>query len=173
VVGIIAVLQLGYLLARPLYLLEERLMYEPIVGGVRMKVYGLGTLHDLWDSKILGRGMGTVTRSAGITAHNSFIYTHMCFGGITAWPYAVWLVVLGVRILRTIRFSDIPRDTKFLIVALFGMALGSQLFVNRAYLFYSSVYATAMIEKYTAPFGKRRMRARMAAEQGYSLDEPG
>jgi hypothetical protein len=172
VVAIIAIFQLGYLLARPLYLLEERLTYEPIHGGVRMRVYSVGTLYDLWDSKVLGGGLGTITRSAGITAHNSFVYTHMCYGGITAWPYAIWLLVLAVRILRMMRLSDVPRDLKFLVIALFGMALGSQAFSNRAYLFFSCIYATAIIEKYTAPFSKRRMRASIAAERGYSVEEP-
>ncbi len=172
VVALIAIFQLGYLLARPLYLLEERLSYEPIHQGVRMRVYGTGTLYDLWDSKVLGGGMGTITRSAGITAHNSWIYAHMCYGGITAWPYAIWLLVLAIRILRMIRLSDVPRDIKLMVVAVFGMALGSQLFSNRAYLFFSCIYATAIIEKYTAPFSKRRMRASVAAQQHYALGEP-
>ena len=132
-----------------------------------MRVYSVETLYDLWDSKVLGSGPLTITRAAGITAHNSFIYTHMCFGGITAWPYLIWLLVLGIRILRMMRFSDIPWDIKLLVVALFGMALGSQVLSNKAYLYYSTIYATAIVEKYTAPFSGRRMRRSAAAQQDY------
>ena len=35
------------------------------------------------------------------------------------------------------------------VLALFGLALGAQVFSNQGYAFFSTIYATAIIEKYT------------------------
>ncbi len=78
----------------------------------------------------------------------------MTFGGITAWPYLLWLLYLCIRILAMLRIRNIYINTKILVIVMFGMALISQFFSNQGYYFLSTIYATAIIEKYAIPYDK-------------------
>ena len=119
----------------------------------RQSVYNKWTLPDLKDTIFLGKGKLYVPR-AGIEAHNSFLYTHMTFGGITAWPYLIWLLYLCKRIYSMLYVQYISINSKIMVIALFGMALISQFFSNQGYYFLSTIYATAIIEKYAIPYNK-------------------
>ncbi|MBU0638911.1 MAG: hypothetical protein KKB50_08605 [Planctomycetes bacterium] len=155
-----AVSQVGFLLTESTESFRERLD-KP---SVRTQVYSVATLQDLARTIIVGTGhSGAYTTAAGITAHNSFVYTHMALGGITGWPYLIWLMLLSLRVYRMVRAPDLPFDLKMQVVCLFGMGLGSQVLSNQGYLFLTTIYATALTEKYTAPYSRRSIAARSAA----------
>lgn len=119
----------------------------------RQSVYNKWTLLDLKETIIFGKGKLYISRS-GIQAHNSFLYTHMTFGGITAWPYLLWLLYLCKRIFAMLHTQIISINTKIVVIVMFGMALISQFFSNQGYYFLSTIYATAIIEKYAIPYNK-------------------
>jgi hypothetical protein len=155
-VAVVAVSQLAYLLSESVTYLEERLQTE----SERTLVYQWETLNDLAETLVFGRGPSAIITSAGFTAHNTFLYAHTAYGGMAAYPYLLWLIVLMVRITRMMFARDHPMDAKLLVVALFGMGLAAQLLSNQGQLFYCVVYATAITEKYTAPYSHRRIAQR-------------
>lgn len=153
--------QLASSLSDPVEQLGRRLGEE----SSRTAVYSLGTLRDLWHTKFFGVGHEhAIVSEAGIEAHNSFIYTHMAYGGVTAWPYAVWWLIVVTRVWRATFSPGLPRYVKLEVICMLGMAFASQLMSNQAYAFYSSIYAMAMIDKYTMPFSRRRAAARREAQ---------
>jgi hypothetical protein len=97
---------------------------------------------------VFGTGQEDAVTGAGITAHNSFIYTHMAYGGLAGWLYVLWMLWMARGIARMFRAQNLPVDVKLMIAALFGMAIVGHMFSNMGYIFYSSVYATAMAEKH-------------------------
>ena len=167
VIALIAVSQFGYLVASNMRLLGKRSLQQ----SVRTEVLDRRTLYDLWHTKLLGKGAGAAASSSGVTAHNSFLYTHMSFGGITAWPYLLWQLILGIRVFRMMRYKEVLLDVKLMVVAVFGMALGSHLLSNQGHLLLSGVLATAIVEKYTSCYSKRRIKERMAIWQDYDSCE--
>lgn len=159
--------RLAVMVADSSHYLEERAHER----SMRLDVYSVGTLHDLARTTVLGRGTGAGnTTSAGIESHNSFLYTHMVYGGITAWPYLAWMIILSIRVKRMVLSSDFPLDVRMQVLALFGMGLASQLLSNAGYQFISTIYATAVIEKYTAPYSRARIMERQLGfiPQSYS-----
>jgi len=154
-VAFFVVSQLAVLVAGSFDYLGERLGQE----SIRTSVYSAETIKQITSSVIIGHGPGTRT-DAGITAHNAFIYTHMCFGGITIWPYIILIWIMGFRILRMFRADDLDSNTKFTVIALFGMSLGCLIFSNMGYAFFNSIYALAVVEKYTSPYSKRKIAER-------------
>lgn len=172
VISIFVFFQFSYLVADSFEFLGERMGQE----SSRVDVYSMSTVNAIFDSIILGGGPRTKT-SAGFSAHNAFIYTHMCYGGITIWPYIILLWIFGVRMLRMFRADDLDFTIKFTVIALFGMSLGSVILSNVAYVYLSSVYALAVVEKYTAPYSKRRIAEREAyltddlpAQENYQVE---
>jgi hypothetical protein len=134
----------------------------------RKGVYSPRMLGELWETKFFGRGPEDAeARTTGITPHNSFLYIHLVFGGMTGWVYLLWLLYLSRRIFQMFRAKDFPLDMKMQVLALFGMSLGSQILGNLHYLLLSSVFATAIVEKYTSIYSGRSMRKRQAAWDEY------
>lgn len=164
-VGLIAASQLAFLFADPISLLERRFQRQ----SIRTKVYSRATLYDLKQTVVFGKGAGYELREVGITAHNSFLHAHTCFGGITAWPFMLWLLVLAVRIARMLLATHFPPHVKLEVVALSGMALACMLLSNMGYLIISTVYAAAVVEKYTAPYSHRRIAKRKALSRQTAL----
>lgn len=140
------------------------------VGG-RLGVYSMTTIEYLWETKIIGAGPGTKLRNTGVTPHNSFVSTHLDYGGITAWLYLIWVIVLGVRVLMACRHKDLPTDITMLLIALFGMGLINQIASNGGFVTFTVVYVTAIVERYTAPYSKRRLREREFAEWNLLQDQ--
>ncbi|QDV90443.1 hypothetical protein RAS2_15220 [Phycisphaerae bacterium RAS2] len=137
----------------------------------RFGVFSITTVTDLMSTLVFGRGTDRAISSAtGITPHNTFLYLHFAFGGITAWPYFAWLAILGIRVLRMLRASDFPLDIKAFVVAMYLMAVGGEGTNNINFTIYSSVYAWAIIEKYTSIYSLRNMAQR--AESAAPLYEP-
>lgn len=161
-VALVALSQFAHLAADYLDMFEDRLGQS----SVRTKVYDYQTLVDLWDTVIFGAGHRyAIVGSAGIQAHNSFIYTHRAFGGITAWPMVFWLVVLAIRLSRMLIGRELLMDLRLQAVALFGMSLACLLLSNQGYMYTSTMLAMAIVEKYTAPYTSRRIRHRAARIQ--------
>ncbi|MCP4590279.1 MAG: hypothetical protein GY842_06025 [bacterium] len=159
VVALVATSQLGYLLTDSVDALDERMGQR----SSRLAVYSLGTINDLAHTLILGRGLGGGRQThAGIESHQSFLYTHMVYGGITAYPYLLWLIILSVRLTRLVLARDYPLDHRLHLVALWGVALGIQLFSNSGYTSVACIYAVAMVEKYSASYSRTRIMARRA-----------
>jgi hypothetical protein len=167
IIVVITILQFGYLLSRQVEYLQHR--YAGVSAArARLGVYSPRMLGELWETKFFGRGsQDTETRTTGVTPHNTFLYSHLVFGGMTGWTYLLWLLYLGRRILKMFRAKDFPLDIKMQVLALFGMSLGSQVLSNEAHLFHSSVFATAIVEKYTSIYSKRRRRERQALLDEY------
>jgi len=162
VVILLASSQLLYLVTTQLDFLQKRFSETGKSG--RLAVYRTETLHDLWNTKLFGEGLGAQTTTARISAHNSFIYTHMSYGGITAWPYLIWILILSIRVSRMILAKDFPLDVRFHILAIFGMCLAVMLLTNMGYIFFSSLYTFAMIDKYTSIYSRHNLRERRWAQ---------
>ncbi|MEP0841579.1 MAG: hypothetical protein HRF43_02565, partial [Phycisphaerae bacterium] len=167
---VIGVSQAWFLVADPLEVLSRRAGQH----SIRSDVYRWELLDDLWNTKIFGVGPAwAYTSTANIQAHNSFIYAHQAYGGITAWPYLLWLLVLGTRITRFLLSRDFPLDRRMMVATLFGMSLCAQILSNHGYMFFSSLFAIGVIEKYTAPYSRRRIRERRWAAYEPAQDWPG
>ncbi len=155
--------QFAYLIADQIVSYQKRVRVDT---EGRLGIFSLSTLSDLMSTFIFGRGPErAISTATGIAPHNTFIYMHLAFGGITAYPYLAWLSILGIRILRMLRARDFPLDIKAFVVAMYLMAVGGEGTNNINFTLYSSVYAWAIIEKYTAMYSHRGMalRAQMVA----------
>lgn len=156
--------QFAYLVADQLIYYQKRVRVDT---EGRLGVFSMATLTDFMNTFVFGRGPERAIASAtGITPHNTFIYMHLAFGGITAYPYLLWLSILGMRILRMLKSPDLPLDIKAFVVAIYLMAIGGEGTNNINFTLYSSVYAWAIIEKYTAMYSRRAMEQRAAAQGG-------
>lgn len=168
VVAVIVVLNLGYMVAPSLDLLRERMDRG---SPARTGVYQAETIGQLCETLIIGGGSRTLVKQTGVIAHNSYINTHLSFGGITALLYLTWLFVLGIRVLRMFRHHDIPFDIKMKVMALYGMSLGFQFFSNQGFMAYMVIYATAVIERYTFLYSGHKLRERKFAEYDLMQDQ--
>jgi len=156
----------AYLLSDHITALGERV--ELTSESKRLNVYSLSTLHDLKDTALVGRGREMVDGVGSFprpTEHNTFLYTHMTYGGIAAWVYLAWLITLGIRILRMMRAHHLPFSIKLEVVAMFGMGLVAQFLSNQGQQFVCTIYVTALVERYTAPYGRRQIGARLAKQR--------
>lgn len=168
IVAVITILNLGHLLFQQMEHLRQRYMGAAALSTeARLGIYSPHMLSELWETKFFGRGpQDAATRTTGVTPHNTFIYAHLVFGGTTGWIYLLWLLYLTKRIFKMFRAKDFPLDIKMQVLALSGMTLGLQLLSNQGQLFLSTIFTTAIIEKYTSIYSKRNMR-----KQGALLDE--
>jgi hypothetical protein len=167
VVCLLALSQLTFVFADTIYAFEKRLHGERESTMSRLNLYSWDTLGDLAGTLFIGKGPERAeSTSTGITAHNTFVYTHMCFGGITAWPYLAWLIVLGVRVVRMLRSRVYTWDTSLMIFAMYSMILGEQLTNNYGYTDFSSIYGIALIEKYAGPFDSRQVVDQLRSDFG-------
>jgi hypothetical protein len=159
--------QVTFLFSDSVLTLQHRIVTEG-TDTPRTRVYSLDTLGDLKETLLIGWGTDKDDHwrksAAGLEAHNTFLYMHMAFGGIAAWIFLVWQAVLGVRVLRMFFAPRLSVSRKFEILAMYLMVMVAQILSNLAFMYISSVYATAWIEKYTAPFSARRIRERRSAE---------
>jgi O-antigen ligase len=148
-------------LLRPIGVLSARMTQTDQSSESRMAVHSLDTLRDLSRTILAGQGPTYSRLSAlNIHAHNSYVYTHMTYGGPAGILYASWLAVLGLRIFRMLRVGEFPMDIRLFVLAMFGMSLAAQLLSNMGYVFLSSVYAAGVVEKYTQVYGRRQMHTR-------------
>ncbi len=123
----------------------------------RLGVYKVDPIGDLKRTWLWGTGHERAITSAGINAHNTFINTHMAFGGPTGYVYLLWLIYLGRRVwyLFTKRAS---REASLMLAALFGMMVICHFFSNMGFVYLSSFFAVAVIEKYTHHVHQRPQR---------------
>jgi len=157
-VGLVAASQLAYMLAESMSGLSERFGQE----SSRLAVYSWATVNDLKDCVLFGEGSAARLGSAGITPHNTFLAAHLYFGGIAAWVYLLWVIILSMRVTRMFFSGDLPMDTRMYVVAMFGMGLAPQVMSNQGQLFWAAVFATALVEKYASPYSHRRIAQRKA-----------
>ena len=166
IVAALGASQLAFTVADSFHLLSERFGGEERNTASRTDLYDLRTLSDLLETTPFGRGADdAIMTSTGITAHNTFVYMHMAFGAVTAWPLIIWQIMLAIRVFRMARASDYPMDTRLMVVAFFGMVLAEYLTNNVTFLEISALYGTAIVEIYTAPYSRRAV-ARRASEGG-------
>jgi len=157
---VLFVSQFAYLIADQLLFFQKRARVDT---EGRLGIFSITSLMDMMSTFIFGRGPDNAISSAtGIAPHNTFLYMHLAYGGITAYPYLAWLTILGIRILRMLRASDFPLDIKAFVVAMYLMGVGGEATNNINFTLYSSVYAWAIIEKYTAMYSHRNMELRAA-----------
>lgn len=140
--------------------LVERFTSTDLRETVRLRVYSWETVIDLLNTMVLGRGPFLSETFAGIHAHNAYIYTQLTYGGITAMPYLAMLAMMGIRTFRLVRDNGVPRDIRLWVLALFGMTLLYQMTTNMGYVGPESILAFAVIERYTAPYSRRRLEYR-------------
>lgn len=131
----------------PVLLLLERIGETSY--GRRVGVYLISPLEDMLNTLVLGMGQSGAVTGAGISAHNSFMHTHIAYGGLVAYIYVAWMIWLGCGVWKCWFDSQSPREVKVFVLAIFTMMVISHIFSNRGYLFLSSIYVAAMIEKYT------------------------
>lgn len=160
-VGALALSQLAFLFSDTMVALDKRIHGERESTMSRLNLYSWETLSDLLSTTFLGKGQKQAQNtSTGITAHNTFVYTHMCYGGITAWPFLLWTILLGRRIWRTVKARAYPWDRLIMLGTFYVMIVGEYMTNNMGYVDYSAVFGIAVIEKYTAPFSTRRIAER-------------
>lgn len=153
--------QFAYTVADSFELIGQRFGGEHKNTMSRLDLYDLRTIGDLVSSTPFGFGPdGAVMTSTGITAHNTFIYIHMAYGAITAWPLIIWQILLGVRVIRLARIPEIPMDTRLMVVTFYGMIFAEYLTNNVAFLELSALYGTGVIEAYTAPYSRAAIARR-------------
>ena len=165
VVAFVAISQLAFLFADSAQMLERRMYGERTNTESRTRMYNLQTIGDLIEATPFGHGpSNSQVSSTGITAHNTFVYIYLSFGAITAWPYLIWMLVLGVRLIRLSRAPDYPVDHRIMLLTLFGMIVGEHITNNQGFLDLSALYGTGLIEKYTQAYGNRSVALRQSAE---------
>jgi hypothetical protein len=121
-------------------------------------VFSSELLADLWGSILAGYGpQGAFVSGVGIKAHNSFIYTHMAFGGIAAYILTYWILSLGWRTKNLCISNIVDADKKLFGVAMFGMVLGCLLLTNSGYLLLSSIYAMGVCQSLGLTLRSRRL----------------
>lgn len=158
IVALIGALVLASAAASSIEYLHERLL-QP-TEDVRLKVYSMHTVEQMAETIVFGNGPAYARTSAGVNAHNSFINTHLVYGGITAWTYLAMLLLLAWRLKRFVMSSAAPLDTRLWALAVFGIALASQIMTNLGYLELQSIIAFAMVDRLTAPYTRRASRQR-------------
>ena len=157
--ALIAGSQLTYFIADQLIFFEKRMELKTAEG--RLGIYQTQTLTDLAGTVIIGKGPDDAQlTSTGIQAHNTFVFVHMCWGGITAYIYAAWLIILGMRVYRMAMSKEVPMDLRMQVVAYYFMALGGEFTNNINFYTYSSVFAFAVVEKYSVAFSRKRIAER-------------
>lgn len=172
-VAVVGVSQFAYMVADSFELLGRRFGGEYRNTMSRVDLYDLRTLSDLISTTPFGVGPDdAIMTSTGITAHNTFVYMHMAFGAVTAWPIIIWQLILGLRVARLVRASEIPMDTRLMVVTFYGMIFAEYLTNNVTFLELSAVYGTAVIEVYTSPFSKAAI-ARREMESDLAWQNPG
>ncbi len=157
VFGVMALSQLGYFVADAWSAFGMRMEQK----SERAALYSWTTVEDLWRTKLLGAGTDrnfSKSTAMGTHAHNTFVNVHLQFGGITAWPYLIWILLLCWRVFRFTFRRDIPMDLRMECVGLLWMMLLAHLFSNFGFVFLSSMYGTAVIEKYTVPSVRSRQK---------------
>jgi hypothetical protein len=140
--GTIAAIIYGGVFANQFDVFSERLGTET----GRSYVYNLDMLEQLSENLLIGSGTETIVRTAGNTAHNNFIYDFICYGGIMATVYLVWLAGLSKQIWRLIIREGSWGATGGMFAVFFLVGMISQVLSNQANLFCSFVFVTALIE---------------------------
>jgi hypothetical protein len=143
--------------------------------SIRQDVYRWETVEQLVETIAIGYGVKART-AVGIAAHNSFIQTHLAYGGITAYPYAAMLFIMWWRTAKFVRRKDLPLDSRFMVLAVMGMTFSFQMFSNYGYSYPESVFAMVIVCRYTQPQpGADRELQRVldsAAAYGYPVTAP-
>ena len=121
----------------------------------RAAVFKEDPLGDMRKTLIFGKGPEMAETSAGVTAHNTFLHTHITYGGPAAYIYLLWLLWMIRAIVRVVFNKNIKADIKFMVVAIFLVMFVSQMVSNNGYLFLSSCYVVGVVDKYTYSPRKR------------------
>jgi len=152
--------------SQPFLLFIERLGEHSY--GSRVGVYQTAIFNDLADTFVTGMGQdGAVTRG-GISAHNTFLHTHIAYGGLAAYVYFIWMAWLGICVWNTCLCDKAPTDIRVFIAVIFIMMIISHVFTNRGYLLLPSIYAAATIEKYTYCYRLRLSRYIFRRDLGHA-----
>ena len=123
----------------------------------RLNVFSAGLWKDLNSTILLSMGsIGEYAKtSSGISAHNTFIYNHMVYGGLTAYIYLIWMFWLFIGIVKLIKDKAVSLIQKTRIISL-GWILVITIFTsNMSYIFISSIFIIAMIDKSTKDYNRR------------------
>lgn len=160
-VGVVVASQLAYTVADSFDLLSARFGGERKNTESRTALYDLRTVSDLIGATPFGHGPNdAIMTSTGITAHNTFVYTFMAYGAVTALPIFIWQILLAIRVARMVRAPDLPLDTRLMVVTFYGMVFAEFLTNNLAFLEISALYGTAIVEIYTSPYSRAAIARR-------------
>jgi O-antigen ligase len=143
ILGIVAAVVYGCFFAKQFEVFSERLTTET----GRSYVYSMDLFPQLMENLVIGSGAETFVRTAGNTAHNTFIYNFVCFGGIMAAVYLAWLYGLAKRIWQLIQKEGTWGANGGMLAVLFVVGIISQILSNQANLFFSFIFTTALIER--------------------------
>ena len=167
ILAFVLIAQFGYILASHFELIGERMGQR----SSRADVYDIRTLGQMGETLLLGQGPGTKIRHVGILSHNSFISMHLYYGGITAWVYLTWLIVLAIRIYRMMRSKDYLFDTRMFVFTLFMMCIFTQILSNQGYMAFTVVYPIAIVEVYTSAYSRRKINERYRSHSYIEQEE--
>jgi hypothetical protein len=127
---------------------------------------------DLKNTLILGHGQYFAqVRGTGIKPHNTFLYLHLSYGGIYAWVYLSWIIILGVRMIRMVLLGEYPFRQKMELAGILAVALGCQMMDNLGIVNYAVIFGMSLSDNYLRPFSRRNIHNRELAlydEYNYS-----
>jgi hypothetical protein len=110
---------------------------------------------------VLGRGFKNARVTGTDTQpHNTFFMMHIAYGGLCAWIYAGWIIVLCTRALRMVFSNEYTIGRKLEILGIFIVSMGCQIMSNFGILNYAVVFGMAYASIYTACFSRKAILQR-------------
>jgi hypothetical protein len=108
--------------------------------------YFATALQDMGDTIILGKGTAKPFTSQGITPHNTLLWTHIVYGGLCAWTYVMWIIVICWKTVRRNVFQRSQADKNELLAMMF-IFLAAQQVSPFASSNFGIMLALAVLEK--------------------------
>lgn len=104
-------------------------------------------LEDMGDTLIIGKGSLKPFTVQGIQPHNTFLYLHVAYGGLCAWTYALWVLLLTWRTSDFLWKIRDRREHGIEVLAFLLLFLAPQLVNVFAPGNFGNILALATIEK--------------------------
>jgi hypothetical protein len=105
-------------------------------------------LQDMNDTFLFGKGSAKPYTVQMMEPHNTFLWTHVAYGGLCAWAYLTWILVLSWKTFGLTWRRRSGQVDRFEIVALLGIFVAAQQVLPFAPSNYGSILAVAIFEKY-------------------------
>ena len=127
---------------------------------------------DVAKTVLFGMGREELFSRYGNIPHVPFYYLHLTYGGLTAYIYVVWLILLSMRCWRIFWSPEVDWRYKFEMTAAYGLFMLPQIASVFGPAQYGTLLVTAMLEKYTAPFSRRQVHLRRFEREALSMLPP-